>query len=254
MSLPGASPYDGDVSWLEIVMRQSWNDLLFLHWRVDAHRLRTLVPAPLEIDLYEDHAWISLIPFTINRTRVRGLPPIPGFTSMREINLRTYVRCEGEAGVWFFSLDASRRLAVAGARMVYHLPYYHAAFDVAGHSDPDGWIDYHGDRHRSPSDFHVRYRGAGPVRTAAPGSLEEFLIERYTLFSVHRGRPYRARVYHEPYPVQDAQIEGLRETTIAATGLPTPMSEPLAHYSRGVRVGIGRIRGPLGALASGRRR
>jgi uncharacterized protein len=228
--------------WLEIVMRQTWKHLLFLHWKVDPHMLRTLVPAPLEIDLHNDHAWITMIPFTITGSRIRGLPPIPGLASMHEINLRTYVRCEGEPGIWFFSLDASRRLAVAGARMTYHLPYFHATFDVDDRSDSGGWIDYSASRRRSPADFHVRYRGSGEERTALAQSIEEFLIERYTLFSVCRGQTHRARVYHDPYPVRDAQIEELRETLVATTGLPSPTGDPLAHYSRGVRVGIGRIR------------
>ena len=32
------------------IMAQSWHDLLFAHWPIDAGLLRPLIPAPLEID------------------------------------------------------------------------------------------------------------------------------------------------------------------------------------------------------------
>ena len=36
------------------------------------------------------------------------------------------MRCGDRAGVWFFSLDAASRLAVAGARLGFGLPYLDA--------------------------------------------------------------------------------------------------------------------------------
>src|SRR5579883_3335517 len=109
------------------VMRQNWRQLLFLHWAVPAEHVRPLVPPQLDLDLFEDTAWVSLVAFTITGLRPVGLPPLPGLSSFHETNVRTYVHRGGrDPGVWFFSLDAANRLAVLGARLAFHLPYYHA--------------------------------------------------------------------------------------------------------------------------------
>jgi uncharacterized protein YqjF (DUF2071 family) len=53
---------------------------------------------------------------------------MPKATAMNflETNVRTYVHHRGEPGVWFFSLEASSRLAVYAARVGWGLPYFHA--------------------------------------------------------------------------------------------------------------------------------
>jgi uncharacterized protein YqjF (DUF2071 family) len=69
---------------------------------------------------------------------------------------------------------------------------------------------------------------------APPGSLEFFLAERYVLYTQGRGRLYRGRVHHRPYPLQPARVDGLVETLLAAAGLTRPAGAPLAHYAREV--------------------
>ena len=41
-------------------MKQTWSDLLFMHWRVDEAKLRELVPPPLEIDTFDGSGWIAV--------------------------------------------------------------------------------------------------------------------------------------------------------------------------------------------------
>ena len=104
---------------------QRWRNLLFLHWAMPPG-IRPLVPAALELDLFEGAAWVTLIPFEIVESRPRGFP---GALADRflEVNLRTYVRGPGgEPGIYFWSLEASSLLAVVGARLLYGLPYFPA--------------------------------------------------------------------------------------------------------------------------------
>src|SRR5262249_29684602 len=102
------------------VMRQVWRHLGFLHWKVEAEAVARLLPPGLEVDRFEDEAWVGVVPFTIPSTRPPFAPPF------HEVNVRTYVHRAGrDPGVWFFSLDAASRLAVAGARIAYRLPYFH---------------------------------------------------------------------------------------------------------------------------------
>jgi uncharacterized protein YqjF (DUF2071 family) len=162
--------------------------------------------------------------------------------SFLEVNLRTYVRSpDGEAGIYFFSLEASSWLAVAGARLGYGLPYFPAAMRRQV-EDGGATIRYRSSRRAGGrgAALEVVWRTGGPFGTAAPASLDHFLIERYTLFVVRRGRLYRARVRHQPYPLATASVEPVRESLFAQAGLPPlPASPPLVHFSPGVDVDIG---------------
>ena len=108
------------------VMRMSWHDVLFAHWRVPAERLRAAVPAGLRIEEYDGTAWLGVVPFYMSGVRVRGLPPVPTTGAFAEINVRTYVTDGESRGVWFFSLDAESWLAVQAARRTFHLNYQYA--------------------------------------------------------------------------------------------------------------------------------
>jgi uncharacterized protein YqjF (DUF2071 family) len=214
------------------VMRQSWLDLLFVHWPVEPAALRPLVPAALELDLHDGAAWVGIVPFRAHGTRLRGLPPVPGAAAFPELNLRTYVRHGGRPGVWFFSLDAASRLAVRAARAWFGLPYFDAEMAAA---ERDGWIDYTSRRtHRGapPAELCARYRPMGPAERAAPGSLDAFLVERYCLYALRRGALVRGEIHHPPWPLQPAELELDRESLAAASGIALPARAPLLHFAR----------------------
>jgi uncharacterized protein len=222
------------------VGRQRWRDLLFLHQAVPVEILRRLVPRRLEIDTFDGTAWATLIPFAVFDSGPIGAPRRLAMDFL-EINLRTYVRSpDGEPGIYFFSLEASSWLAVAGARLGYALPYFPAA--MARRIDPHGAsIDYRS-RRRGPGSragLHVVWRVGPPAGTAAPDSLDHFLIERYVLFAARGARLYRAQVYHQPYPLCGASLETLGESLFARAGLPGLSTAPLLHHSPGVDVEIG---------------
>jgi uncharacterized protein YqjF (DUF2071 family) len=228
------------------VMRQDWHHLTFLHWVVPAERLRPLVPAGLELDLFDGKAYVGLVPFTMTGVRPVGVPPVPLLSSFHETNLRTYVHVGGrDPGVWFFSLDAASRLAVIGARTWFHLPYYFARMSVTvsgrgGAAVPDS-VAYASERRWPapvPATCAVRCAPRGAPGLARLGTLEHFLAERYLLYASRRDRLYRGQVHHAPYPLQPAEISALGETTLAAAGLPHPDDPPLAHYARVVRVEV----------------
>ena len=70
----------------------------------------------------------------------------------------------------------------------------------------------------------------------APGSFEHWLVERYVLFTVARGRVLRGDVHHHAWTVRDAEIE-IRENTMAlANGIRLPDTSPHVLYSPGVDV------------------
>ncbi|HXG58999.1 MAG TPA: DUF2071 domain-containing protein [Thermoanaerobaculia bacterium] len=227
------------------VMHQDWHHLLFLHWEVSPSGLQGLLPPDLDLDTFEGKAYVGLVPFTVTGARASFTPPLPGISSFHEVNVRTYVHRGGrDPGVWFFSLDASSGLAVDVARAIYRLPYVFSAitFEVADaplpeisfqsvRDDPSGTMSARCD---------VRYRAMeGPVARARPGTLEFFLMERYLLYAADGARNLlRARVFHQPYPLQRAEVLHLEETLVWASGIRRPDSVPLRHYAREVNVTV----------------
>src|SRR5260370_16049938 len=190
------------------VMAQSWHDLLFAHWPVDAAVLRPLLPPQLQIDIFEGHAWLAVVPFRMTGVRLRVTPPVPWLSAFPELNVRTYVTCGGKPGVWFFSLDAGNSLDVAIARAWFHLPYFRARMSWA---DREGWIQYESQRtHRGapPAALKVQYRPVGKAFSSQSGTLEHFLTERYCLYTAEeRTQIIRAEIHHPPWPLQAAEAE-----------------------------------------------
>jgi uncharacterized protein YqjF (DUF2071 family) len=219
-------------------MRQHWGKLLFMHWPIDVQLLRPLIPAQLEIDSFNGSAWIGVIPFTMWGIRASFLPPIPGTSAFHELNVRTYVTCNGVPGVWFFSLDAANRLAVWGARKFYSLPYFNARMSLQQSENSITYTSMREDSRGAPASFEANWTIGEPMPTSQPISLEFFLTERYCLYSAHRGEIYRASIHHNPWPLQRAELATLNSSMIECHGLPTPQGDPLLYYAEKLKVDI----------------
>jgi uncharacterized protein YqjF (DUF2071 family) len=218
------------------LMHQDWLDLVFLHWSVDAGELAKLLPADVEVDLFNGRAWIGIAPF-----RIENMSPGPGphwdfVPPFHELNVRTYVYRGGVPGVWFFSLDAENQLAVWAARLGYRLPYFHAEIEA---KIENAQVTYRHRRLEEPhADFECACRIGERIAPQQPGSFEFFLAERYVLYTEHEGKFYRARIHHEPWPLFHAEVDSIRTTLFEADTLPIALSGPVAHFSPGVHADI----------------
>ncbi|MFB5760891.1 YqjF family protein [Paenibacillus medicaginis] len=209
------------------VMKQVWNKLLLAHWPVRQEELLPCIPDGLELDLWEGEAWLSLIPFYITGLRLRGTPPVLWLSRFAELNVRTYVTCGGKPGIFFFSLDAERRLAVETARLL-HLPYMYARMFVGREND---WITYRSerrDRRGRPAVFEALYRPAGGEKfTAQPGTLLYWLTERYRLYAADgAGKLYAGDIHHIPWELQEAELRIRRNTMAEAHGIYPRSQQP----------------------------
>ncbi|MEN0019612.1 MAG: DUF2071 domain-containing protein [Planctomycetota bacterium] len=218
-------------------VRMSWIDLLFLHWPVDADRVRAILPAALEVDTFDGNAWIGLVPFTMTDCRFRGFGWVPGLANFYECNVRTYVRHGPHRGVWFFSLDAEHLLPVVGGRWIWNLNYVYSKFRVV----QDGpRFDYRAKRKRGPwpsGEMHLAWTVGDERPLAQPDSLEHFLTERYLLFTQRSGLLYAGRIEHEPWPLRDAEVTRIDDSLVAAAGFEGLVnSEPIALASNRVDV------------------
>lgn len=186
-------------------MGQSWEDLLFAHWPVDAEAVRRLVPPGLTVDEHEGSAWLGITPFELTGFRLRGTPPLPVVSRFPEINVRTYVTAEDKPGIWFFSLDTSNLVAVEAARRAYRLPYFHARISLERR---DGRVHYSAARRKAvrPFAFDAEYAAADEPVEPEPGTLAHFLVERYCLYAADLSGLYRAEIHHPPWRIRPAEV------------------------------------------------
>jgi uncharacterized protein len=186
-------------------MKQSWNDLRFAHWRVDAPDLRCFVPECFELDPFDGAAWVGVVPFYMTNVGARAAPALPWLSAFPELNGRTYVRVAERAGVCLFSLDAGRRLAVTAARALLNLPYYAAVMNVERRGAA---VHYQSARRgRGGAEFKAIYEPITAPFAAAAGSIEYFLTERYCLYHYdRRGRPNRLEIHHRPWSLLDRSL------------------------------------------------
>jgi uncharacterized protein YqjF (DUF2071 family) len=220
-------------------MTQTWHDLLFAHWRVAPETMRRLVPEQLQLDTFDGQCWVGVIPFHMSGIRARALPSIPGLSRFPELNVRTYVTHGGKPGVYFFSLDAANLPAVWAARSFYHLPYFHAAMSS---EEAGGNIHYRSRRLGRAAEFRGRYRPAAEVRLREKGSVEHWFTERYCLYAIHRRQVYRGEIHHQPWPLQDAEVEFEVNTVANAAGISLPTAAPMLHFARRLEVLIWPLR------------
>ena len=224
------------------LMYQSWNDLLFLHWTVEANTIQKMLPKGLFVDSFQGSAFVGVVPFFMKNIRFRGTPAVPWVSNFLELNLRTYVFDQtGRPGVWFFSLDCNQPLAVWAARALFHLPYQHASMRArfSDRSSIEATSIRRSQRKTNKlSRFDYSY---GSDRSSAlQDSLEFFLVERYFLFASNRkGIILSGQVHHKPYPLCDVEVRGFETDLFQLNDLPFAM-RPFDHAvgSRGVDVEV----------------
>jgi uncharacterized protein len=218
-------------------MYQSWGKLLFMHWQMPIEAIRQLIPESLAIDTFDGKAWVSLTPFTIWDARPVYMPPLPWLSDFHELNVRTYVHLDGVPGVWFFSLDANSLAAVVGARTFFQLPYYHAKISL---TSQENTIVYSSTRENveTSANFEAIWTIGSDLPQPPPNSLDFFLVERYSLYTMSEGKLYQCRIFHQPWPLQQASLLSFKSSLMAANGLPSPLGQPLLHSGGPVSVEI----------------
>lgn len=219
-------------------MFQRWQWLTFLHWRYEPETIRRILPRQVTLDTFDGSAWVGLTPFLLTGLRPPGAPALPWLSQFPETNVRTYVRGpDGEGGVWFFTLEADRFAAVAGARALYKLPYRWADMRVRR----SGLITEYESRRRWP--FGSAHTSIAIQRGEAieAGDLDNFLTARYRLYTIFGKRLAFAQIEHAPWPLESARVLRLDQNLIEQSSVPRALGEPLVHYSADLKVRIGGI-------------
>lgn len=210
------------------IMAQTWRDLVFLHWPISPEALRPYVPAELEIDLFEGRAWIGVVPFIADHTRLRFSLPFPIAGTYRELNVRTYVKYNGRPGVYFFSLDADSLLVVKAASTGGFLPYRYARMKAVKKDRRHVFMSRLA-KSGTGENFRMGFTPSAGILKAS--ELERWLTERYRLWTKPKAVLYRVDIAHAPWQLQNVHIE-IAENSLARF-LPAGWNEkqPLAHFA-----------------------
>jgi hypothetical protein len=214
-----------------------WTDALFIHFRLDRKLLQPQIP--LELDLFDGSAFISLVAVTQRRLRPGwGGPATELLTTALArnmfLNLRTYVRHGNQAGIYFMAEWISNRLMALVGSAMYGLPSQLARLDyrsAAGESMR---------RVKAASgEFACRasWDSAAAAQICPAGSEVEFLLERYAAFTLRGSVLRRVQIAHGPWRQIPAQTI-IHRSDLLGPVLPPPCA---AHYSPGLNdVCIGR--------------
>jgi hypothetical protein len=80
---------------MTIFLKANWENIIMANYAIDPKILLPFLPKGVELDLYNDKAYISLVGFMFKKIKLFNVP-IPWFGNFEEINLRFYVvRKEG---------------------------------------------------------------------------------------------------------------------------------------------------------------
>jgi uncharacterized protein YqjF (DUF2071 family) len=228
----------------------TWDRAVFIHYEIDADELQNCVP--YDLDCYHERAFISLVAFTMRgmRTRFGGrigevlLRPI---ATHDFLNVRTYVRHNGEPAIYFMREWLSSRMAAWLGPWSFGLPYQFGRIEYQP-SPSSGLAGEHAQEHErwgkveeSAGSFHFYTTfEANDLGICRPGALDEFLLERYTAFTQFRKRRRFFRIWHEPWQQVSAKIQIATDNLIRSTGGWWRDARCIgANYSPGVKVWMG---------------
>ncbi|HVP63865.1 MAG TPA: DUF2071 domain-containing protein [candidate division Zixibacteria bacterium] len=231
-------------------MSQNMQDALFVNYAVDPAALRPLVPERFSIDLYGGAAWLTVTPFYVAHLRGNSTPPLPVVSSFGSVVVRTCVVCDDKPGLFVFSVDSGSLGAVWTARLFWRLPFWHAKVRMLGYTVTRRTF-------RTPSSLDVRFEAErlhGPKADASaarlsavykavsepaipsPGTLEQFLIDRYCIYTQSKKSLYRIENHHLPFMLQQAEVDMAVNTLCEPLGLTLPAKPDAVFYVRNLRL------------------
>ena len=201
-------------------MLEDWARILFIHYEVDPAALQPQIP--YELDTFDGRAFVSLTAF-----HGHGLRPAFSGAAGRFffrpaqfpfiMNVRTYVRHENEAGIYFLAEWIPNRIAAFCGRQVFGLPFHtgrlayrHEENRAIGEIE-----DSHGEGRFA---YEAEWPQEAQFATAESGSRTEWLLERYAAFTKQGSRRRFFRVWHPAWPQTEASVRIREDSLLRNTG------------------------------------
>ena len=162
-----------------------------------------------ELDLYDDSAWVSLVAFHLKDMR----PGLGGvltrllfrpFANQRFLNVRTYVKREGDTGIYFLAEWLSSRANTMPGPL-YDLPFRFGMLNYE-HSNANGEVN----GEVRGAEGQLSYKCTENTETtpyeATRDSLAAFLLERYIAFTWRNSKRGWFPVWHPTWKFRPVGI------------------------------------------------
>jgi len=198
--------------------------MVFLHFLSEPALVRPHIPAPLELELYQGSACLSLAAVTMQRFRPCRrwsagwlFRPI---AQQQFLNLRTYVRSREEPGVLFLWGWLSQPFGIRLPSRLLGLPFSFASLSFE-HGDEAGEICGRVEAGGAGGcfEYSANIKPGAEFGPCPRGSVAEFAMERCTGFFRHRDRVRVFRAWHPPW-VQTPIAATLKDASLVTKKFP----------------------------------
>ena len=218
-----------------------WRKLIMAQYEVSSATLAPYLPRGLELDLYRNRCYVSLVGFLFDRVRIKGFA-IPFHTRFEEVNLRFYVvRTEPDGtrkrGVVFIREFVPRSAITLVASKLYEEPYSTLPTLSSTAETPEALrVSYSWKAERWHS---LAVEALPQPQPITEGSEEEFITEHYWGYTKRSNGTTSAYQVEHPhwltYPITSCTIEAdfaaLYGPAFAALNTQPPASVLLAEGS-----------------------
>lgn len=170
----------------KVFLEGEWRKLVMASYRIDPSCLLPFLPPGTSLDLYQGEAYVSLVGFLFDKTRVMGMT-VPGHKVFPEVNLRFYVTHkrggETRRGVVFIREIVPGRAVAWMANTFYGEHYQALPMSYRWQEPGEGQLTasyswtFHGREHT------LEAKAEAKPRVPTAGSLEEFITEHYWGYS-----------------------------------------------------------------------
>jgi uncharacterized protein len=197
----------------DVFLTAAWEQLIMANYRIDPSLLQPHLPHGVELDLFHNEAYVSLVGFMFKDSRIFGVP-IPLFGSFEEVNLRFYVKrtLDGieNRGVVFINETVPHRVVAWLANKLYKehyiaIPTKHA-ISASGFTQ---YVRYDWKPYKNWNSLSVHAEKKSGAM--APGSMEEFIFEHYYGYTrVDQAQSQQYSVQHprwEVHKVMDYHVD-----------------------------------------------
>jgi uncharacterized protein len=180
-----------------------WENLIIITFKTSPDNLIKFLPYGLELDTINGEAFISIVAFDFNDTKVKGIS-IPFINNFPEINLRYYVRKNDKRGVVFIKEFVPKSLVALVAKLIYNEPY--EKIDMSCSSEINSKIKIVHEFTKDSNDYSIILTAENKPYLPMEDTMEHFLKEHSFGFGKMNGRTTQYEVHHpvwEIYPVLD---------------------------------------------------